>query len=279
MTIIAQIIADRMIMRPTRHPVAALGKERRVIPMRKAAIEAWTQRVGTNELDEVDLFVLKFQGTAGRAERSTYHPMDYWSDLSAELWSINPPGYGGSTGTASVKSIAATADSAYEQMQQIAEGRPIVVMGNSLGTVSALYLAAHYPVAGVILRNPPPLRQLIVGKYGWWNMWVGAWHISTKVPKQICSIRNARRVTCPGVFLSSGRDQVVPPIYHEKIFREYSGPYRLLRMEKARHATSLNLKQQRKYRQHLEWLRGEIGMPKPEAALMAAPVATSPVAT
>lgn len=272
MTFIAQIIADRMIMRPSKHRVSALGKQQRMIPFRKGEIEVWTQRVGTTDIDEVDLFVLKFQGTAGRAERSTYHPMDYWSDLRAELWSVNPPGYGGSSGTASVKSLAAMGAATYEEMAKIANGRPIVVMGNSLGTVNALHLAANYPVAGLILRNPPPLRQLIVGMYGWWNLWIGAWHISTKVPKAICSIRNARAATCPAVFVSSCRDETVPQIYQERIFREYKAPHRLLRLEKARHTTSLNLKEQREYAKHLDWLRKEaLQMPKPEST----PVATT----
>ena len=84
-------------MNPTTHRVDTLGKVRRTIPYGKGHLEAWTQRVGTKNLDDVDVFVLKFHGTAGRAERSTYHPMDYWSDLRAELWAVNPPGYGGSS--------------------------------------------------------------------------------------------------------------------------------------------------------------------------------------
>src|SRR5688572_30524354 len=103
MTIIAQMIADRLILRPSTHRVSALGKSRLALPHRKGDLEVWTQRVGATDLDDVDLFVLKFAGTAGRAERSTYHPLDTWSDLRGELWSVNPPGYGGSTGAASVR--------------------------------------------------------------------------------------------------------------------------------------------------------------------------------
>jgi pimeloyl-ACP methyl ester carboxylesterase len=181
--------------------------------------------------------------------------MDYWTDVRAELWSVNPPGYGGSSGTASVRHLAAAGRTAYLELARRADGRPIVVMGNSLGTVTALHLAANFPVSGLILRNPPPLRQLIVGQHGWWNLWIGAWLIAQKVPLELCSIRNARQVACPAVFLSSVKDQTVPVAYQEGIVREYAGPYRLLRMEQADHATSLTLSEQREYARHLEWLR------------------------
>ena len=127
-------------------------------------------------------------------------------------------------------------EAAYAEIEQLADGRPIVVIGNSLGTVPALYVAARYPVAGLVLRNPPPLRQLIVGRYGWWNLWVGAWYVSRRVPAQVCSVTNARQITCPCVFICSCRDEVVPSAYQDKIFREYAGPYRLLRMQEAEHA-------------------------------------------
>lgn len=261
MPIIAQLIADRMIMCPTRHRIETPGKIRRTIPYAKGELEVWTERVGAQDLDDVDVFVLKFHGTAGRAERSTYHPMDYWSDLRAELWAVNPPGYGGSSGSASVRTLGTMGEAAFAEIQRLADGRPIVIIGNSLGTVPALYVGARHPVAGMVLRNPPPLRHLIIGRYGWWNLWVGAWYVSRRVPASICSVTNAQQVTCPCIFITSCRDETVPMSYQEKIFQEYAGPFRLLRMKEADHATSLNLAEQREYSRHLEWLRMQTALP------------------
>ena len=270
MTIIAQMIADRLILKPSRHELSAVGKERHDIPFRKGHIETWTQRVGTSSSDDVDLFVLKFAGTAGRAERATYHPMDYWTDLKAELWAVNPPGYGQSSGSASVKSLAEMATTAFDAMAEIADGRPIIVMGNSLGTVPALYLSANRSVAGMVLRNPPPLRQLIVGQYGWWNLWIGAMHIAQKVPRDICSIRNAAQTYAPAVFISSGKDEVVPSIYQEKVINSYEGPNRVLFLKNAKHSTSLSLNHKREYRKHLAWLREQIVPARKSAELVGA---------
>ncbi len=255
MTLIAQAIADRLILKPTIHPLPAPGKQLLRVPFRKGHLDVWTQRVGTNLPDEVELFALKFSGTGGRAERSTYHPMDYWSDLRAEIWSVNPPGYGGSSGHASVRWLAEASQRVFEDLQQQAAGRPIVILGNSLGTVMALHLAARYPVAGLILRNPPPLRQLLVGRHGWWNLWLGAWLIARRVPSALCSIQNAERTSCPAVFISSSRDRIVPPMFQEKVFQAFGGPSRVLRLAEADHVDPLNLHEQREYELHLQWLR------------------------
>ncbi len=152
-------------------------------------------------------------------------------------------------------------------MAALANGRPIILMGNSLGTVPALYLAARFEVAGMVLRNPPPLRELIVGRYGWWNLWAGAWLIAGRVPRQASSIWNARDCRCPAVFLSSRKDSVVPAAFQDRVIQAYGGPYRLLNMEDADHADSLNLEQQRAYQRHLQWLREQAIPFRPDQAI------------
>lgn len=255
---VAQMIADRLILSPSRHRLSAMGKERRLVPFGRGKLELWTQRVGTRDVDDVDLFVLKFHGTGGRAERSTYHPMDYWTDLRAELWAWNPPGYGGSTGPASVRSLASASEHVLRDLQQVAAGRPILLMGNSLGTAVALHLAANFEIAGMVLRNPPPLRQLVVGRHGWWNLWLGAMLIARCVPPELCSMENAARATCPAIFVRSGQDEIVPTLYQDKVIGNYKGPARIVHLPDARHASPLNLDEQRVYRDHLDWLRQQL---------------------
>ena len=257
---LAQLIADLLIMRPTRNPVSALGKTRKTIPYRRGFVEAWTCRIGASSVDDVDLFVLKFSGTAARAERATYHPLDYWSDLRSEIWAVNPPGYGGSNGRASVAKLASSGLAAYQQMAKVAAGRPIIVMGDSLGTITSLYLAANYPVDGIILRNPPPLRQLVFGRYGWWNLWLGSGIIAACVPQNICSLRNAASCTAPAVFVSSRMDRTVPRYYHQKVIRAYAGPKKILRLRNADHRSRIRGSDQAQYVQLLDWLRARAGL-------------------
>ena len=249
-------IADRLILQPSRHPVSTLGKKRRVIGCAQGHIEAWTQRIGTDTSDDADVFVLKFAGTDERAERTNYQPLSSWPDLKGEVWSVNPPGYGGSSGRASLRSFAAAGRAAYNEIIRVAAGRPLIVMGTSLGTITALYLAARFPVSGLVLRNPPPLRQLIVGEHGWWNLWVGAMLVSTQVPDYLCSIRNASRCQgIPAVFIGSARDRLVPPQYQVRVVKAYSGPKRIMRLRKANHSTPMNAMEQIRFRNELAWLR------------------------
>ena len=65
-------ITDRLILGPTRHPMPAAGKSRRalMLPM-IGPLEIWTNRVGPDARPETDLFILKFPGTASRAEDPT----------------------------------------------------------------------------------------------------------------------------------------------------------------------------------------------------------------
>ncbi len=233
-----------------------MGKQRRVIHYENGHVEAWTQRIGTNKRSEADVFVLKFAGTDERAERTNYQPLSSWPDLKGEVWSVNPPGYGGSSGRASLRSFAAAGRAAYEDIVRVADGRPLVLMGTSLGTITALYLAARFPISGMVLRNPPPLRQLIVGEHGWWNLWVGAMLVSTQVPDYLCSIRNASRCHgIPTVFVGSARDRLVPPQYQARIVKAYSGPKRIMRLRKGNHSTPMNAMEQIRFRNELGWLR------------------------
>ncbi len=248
-------IADRLILQPSTNPVSAFGKDRRPIHCGDGIVEAWTQRIGTTQSAGADVFVLKFVGTDERAERTNYQPLSCWGDLTGEVWAVNPPGYGGSTGRASLRTFAAAGKAAYDEIKKVAAGRPLIVMGTSLGCITALYLAANYEIDGLVLRNPPPLRQLIVGEHGWWNFWVGAMLVSTQVPNYLCSIRNASKSTVPAVFVGSARDSLVPPAYQARVVKAYGGPMRIMRLRKANHSTPMNALEQIRFRQEMDWLR------------------------
>ena len=251
-------LADRLILKPSTHVIPTEGKARRTVSMGSEQIEVWTQRTGPASHggdNQTDVYVLKFPGTAGRAERATVHPADCWEDCRAELWTVNPLGYGGSSGRASLRSIAPAAQAVFAELARHARGCPILVTGNSLGTLSALFLAARFDVDGVLLRNPPPLRRLIFGRHGWWTMGVGAWSLARQVPDELCTIGNAAAAKTPALFVMSGKDRLVPPRYQRRIMDQYAGEHRVLVLPKADHASSLEEDEQRQYGQLLQWLR------------------------
>jgi pimeloyl-ACP methyl ester carboxylesterase len=240
-------LADRLVFCPSRDPIAC-ESERRWIDWERGRFEAWVQR--TNRGRDVDLLVLKFPGTGGRAERSSTHPADCWDDLGAEVWTVNPPGYGGSPGRPSMRTMAAVAEAAWQAVSQAARGCPIVVTGNSLGTLSALYLAAHVPIAGLLIRNPVPLRDLILHRHG-----KLASIIARRVPSQMCPIRNAAQATAPAVIVTSGKDRVVPPKVQQLVIGQYAGPHRIITLPQADHADPPDDEEFLEYAQQLAWLR------------------------
>ena len=180
-------------------------------------------------------YLLIFDGNGGRAERA----ID-WGDAATgtkhiEVWAMNYPGFGGSGGSARLSGIAPAALATYDTIRAKAGKKPIVIWGASLGTTAALHVAANRPVDGLILTNPPPLRQLIRGEYGWWNLWILAIPVSLGVPVELDSIANAERTKCPAVFVMAGADTVVPPAFQKKVLEAYAGPKKIVPLPRANH--------------------------------------------
>jgi pimeloyl-ACP methyl ester carboxylesterase len=218
-------IADRLVLFPSTGPTDAMGATRVETPFEGGALEIWTARSpGAARTGRAALYMLGFEGNASRADWSATPDAHLWGMHPVEVWSLNYPGYGGSTGPARLKRLPGAALAAYDALAREAAGRPIVLNGSSLGSTLALYVATQRPVAGVLLRNPPPLQDLILApRFGWWNLWIGAWIVSGKVPREMNSMLNAPRVTVPAAFILSTDDEVVPPRYQERVVAAYAG--------------------------------------------------------
>jgi hypothetical protein len=100
--------------------------------------------------------LLYFTGTAGAPARP--HPFGFYDRAATAgvgVFVMSYPGYGGSTGTPTEKSIMADADRAWDAL--IAKGvapSEIAIYGWSLGTGVAVQLAARHPVRALILEAP-----------------------------------------------------------------------------------------------------------------------------
>ena len=229
-------MTDRVILGPTRHWMPVEGKSRRTLNLpRIGPLEIWVSRVGPDDRDEPDLFLLKFPGTASRAEDPTDIFAQWWPELSIEVWAINPPGYGGSGGRASLRHIPPMSQLALCGLRDAAHGAPVVVVGESLGCVSALHLAARCSVDALLLRDPPPLRETIRSRHRTGILGRAAELLAAQIPQELDTIRNAAASDAPAVMLLSQRDRVVPFDLQRRVAAAYRGPSQHLVLPDADH--------------------------------------------
>ena len=224
--------ADKLILHPSTTTIDAGGATALEIPRPGGGmIEVWKARSPGTQSRSPAAFVLEFTGNETRAEQVAIYVAGRWGNHAVESWTVNYPGYGRSTGPAQLRAIPAIALAAFDAISERADGRPIIVCGNSVGTTAALYVAANRNVAGLVLQNPPPLQQVLMGHFGWWNLWLGAGLTAIQIPHNLDSIANARRCQEPAVIFTSQHDDFIPPAYHRKVIDAYAGPKRIVLLD------------------------------------------------
>ena len=110
-----------------------------------------------------------------------------------------------------------------------------MLFGASLGTTAALHVVAHRSVAGLILHNPPAIRQMILRQFGWWNLWLLAGPLALQIPKELDSVVNAKASRAPAIFLLAERDEVVAPRFQHLVVDAYAGEKRVIALRGANH--------------------------------------------
>lgn len=257
-------ILDACILRPSRHALELGDQQRRWVsidsgtpalpPIARSRspgrLESFVHRQSDSgeSVEPVDVLLLKFPGTAGRGERSTPFPanrlaarVDSAGIAAAidptrenrpriEVWTWNPPGYGGSSGSARLATLA-PAGVAWVQSVVLARGHARTVVwlcGNSLGCLPAIAAANSVERSrlGLWLRNPPDLMRIvpaIAGRYraGWlMRRWM------EQLPGDLRVIDQVAQCRCPAVYLTSELDSLVPPAMQATIRDAHAGPTR-----------------------------------------------------
>jgi uncharacterized protein len=248
--------ADRLLLHPSNDPIPVEGATRLDVPAGGGTVEVWTMRTSACRGREPQAFVLQFIGNADRAENAVVRAAGQWHAYPLEVWAVNYPAFGGSTGPVSMKGSAAASLAAYDALKPGAADRPIFLSGISLGTAAALHVASQRPVAGLVLHNPPPLRQLILGRFGWWNLWLLAAPVACGVPSELDSLGNAAKVNAPAVFVLAGEDEIVQPKYQRKVVDAYAGEKRLVTLAGANHNDMPEGKGERDVEAGIDWLWG-----------------------
>ena len=229
-------LPDHFILFPSTNRIDPHGAVRKTVPFENGELEVWTAKSKLTERSGApETYVLRFYGNADRAERWVAAEADSWNERAIEIWGMNYPGFGGSTGPSKLKRVAPAAITAFDALQREAHDKPIVVFAASLGTTAALHVAANRPVAGLVLHNPPALRQIVLQHFGWWNLWLLAGPVAAQIPSDLDSIRNAKAITKPAIFLLAENDEVVPPRFQRMVVDAYAGEKRVISLRGAHH--------------------------------------------
>jgi pimeloyl-ACP methyl ester carboxylesterase len=248
-------LPDRLVLFPTTNRLDAGSAVRKIIPFEGGELEVWTARSAlANRPSGPEMYVLRFYGNADRADRWVAAEAGMWNNRAVEVWGMNYPGFGGSTGPARLGRLGPAALIAFDELQRAAGDRPIIVFGASLGTTTALHIAAHRKIAGLILHNPPALRQIILRQFGWWNLWLFAGPMAQKIPSDLDSVANAGAVHIPAIFLLAEKDEVVAPKFQRLVVDAYAGEKRIIPLPGAGHNSPIEGAALADFHQALDWL-------------------------
>jgi uncharacterized protein len=248
-------LPDHLILFPTTAPIDAGGAVRKMLPFQNGQSEVWTAKSRlAQEKNGADIYVLRFYGNADRADRWAAAEAEMWNDRAVEIWGMNYPGFGGSTGPARLSRIGPAALAAFDELRRQAGGRPIVLFGTSIGATAALHVAAQRPETRLILHNPPPLRQMILRQFGWWNLWLLAGPVALEIPRDLDSLSNAKAIHAPAIFLLAEKDEVVAPRFHQLVVDAYAGEKRVIPLRGAYHNDPIEGAGLADFYRALDWL-------------------------
>src|SRR5437879_9960965 len=229
-------LTDQLILFPTTQRIDAHGAARQTIPFQNGELEIWTARSRlAQRRNHVDDYVLRFYGNADRAERWVALEADAFGERAVEVWGMNYPGFGGSTGPARLTQMSRAGLAAFDALKSKAGNQPLFVFGASIGSAVALYIAANREIGGLVLHNPPPLRQVALRKYGWWNLWLLAGPIALQIPRELDSVANAKRIHARAIFLLAENDEIVPPKFQRLVVDSFAGEKQVITLPGAYH--------------------------------------------
>lgn len=139
-------------------------------------------------------------------------------------------GYGHSAGKATEKALKSDALAVYDALaKKLGDNPRILVMGRSLGTALAAWVAARRPVAGVILVTP--FDSLV--SVGQQSHPIAPVRLLMKYPFDV--LPDAAKVRAPTLFLVAGEDTFVPPVHAERLAAAWKGPKEVRVIDGATH--------------------------------------------
>jgi len=148
-------------------------------------------------------------------------------------------GYGASDGEPSEQRLFADALALYDEAVRRHPRARVAVIGRSLGSGVAAYLAAHRPVERLVLLTPFDSLVNVAGSHYPWLP------VNLLMTERYESIRWLRGYRQPVLVIRAGRDQIVPPVSTDRLIQALSPPPQVFELPQADHNDVLQSQRER----------------------------------
>ena len=190
-----------------------------------------------------DTTIFYFGGNANNALEALW----LFKDLPYNIVTFNYPGYGRSHGEPSQEAILNAARKIFERFK----ARRNIVIGRSLGSGVAGYIAANYPVQGVILITPyHSLSHLAKLRYPFFPV-----NLLLRHPFPL--YRWIEGVSAPVYVILAERDDTTPPKTIQKLLPHIKNLQKIVTIEGSEHANILQFEKTKKVIE--EFIRSALG--------------------
>ena len=167
----------------------------------------------------------------GNAEEASWNIPDLQNLDSYSVLLINYRGYGLSEGKPGEKAMFSDALTIFDRLSGELNIQPdnIVLMGRSLGSGVAVYVASKRKVGKLILVTPyDSIVRVAQSKFPFVP-------VGLILRNKFDSLKYAKAITCPTLFIMGGHDQVIPNSHTLNLIDHWPGNYRKILIDRADH--------------------------------------------
>lgn len=166
----------------------------------------------------------------GNAE-DVFQNIDEYRDIRAATLFVAYRGYGPSSGKAGEAELYGDALAVFDDMVGSVSPKNVYLIGRSLGSGVACYVAAQRPVRGAILVTPyDSIENVAKAHYPWLP-------VSLLLKHRFASLDLLPAIRCPLLIIYAGRDNVIAPRHTENLIRHIAGEKQIVYIAEADHGT------------------------------------------